>query len=111
VLGHCELGVVGARLTAMAANPLGAEIAKPFVLEIGFGSWFVAASVPTLAAMLLLPLLLYKLISPEVTATPDAPAAAKKSLAALGPLSLQEKLVMGTFVGMVALWGASATLG
>jgi DASS family divalent anion:Na+ symporter len=98
-------------LTAMAANPLGAEIARRFGVEINFGSWLLAASVPTLAAMLLLPLLLYKLISPEVTATPDAPAAAKKSLAALGPLSLQEKLVMGTVVGMVALWGASATLG
>lgn len=98
-------------LTAMAANPLGAEIARPFGVEIGFGSWLLASSVPTLAAMFLLPLLLYKLMSPEVTATPEAPAAAKKALAALGPLSLQEKLVMVTFVGMVVLWGASATLG
>ena len=98
-------------LTAMAANPLGAEIARPFGVEIGFGSWLLASSVPTLSAILLLPLLLYKLMSPEVTATPEAPAAAKKALAGLGPLSLQEKLVMGTFVGMVALWGASATLG
>ena len=31
-------------LTAMAANPLGAEIARPFGVEIGFGSWLVAAS-------------------------------------------------------------------
>jgi len=98
-------------LTAMAANPLGAEIARPFGVEIGFGSWLLASSVPTLAAMLLLPLVLYKLMSPEVTLTPEAPAAAKKALAGLGPLSLQERLVMGTFVGMVALWGASATLG
>ena len=98
-------------LTAMAANPLGAEIARPFGVEIGFGSWLLASSLPTLVAILLLPLLLYKLMSPEVTVTPEAPAAAKKELARLGPLSLQEKLVMGTFVGMVVLWGASATLG
>jgi divalent anion:Na+ symporter, DASS family len=98
-------------LTAMAANPLGAEIARPFGVEIGFGSWLLASSVPTVTAILLLPLLLYKLMSPEVTRTPEAPAAAKKALAELGPLSLQEKLVMATFVGMVALWGASATLG
>ena len=26
-------------LTAMAANPLGAEIARTFGVEIGFGSW------------------------------------------------------------------------
>ena len=74
-------------LTAMAANPLGAEIARAFGVEIGFGSWLIAASVPTLAAMALLPLLLYKLIAPEVTATPEAPAAARKALAALGPLT------------------------
>ena len=98
-------------LSAMAANPLGAEIARPFGVEIGFGSWLLASSLPTLVAILLLPLLLYKLMSPEVTVTPEAPAAAKKELARLGPLSLQEKLVMGTFVGMVVLWGASATLG
>ena len=98
-------------LTAMGANPLGAEIAKTQGVAIGFGSWFLAASVPTLAGMVLLPLFLYKLIRPEVTGTPDAPAEARRSLEALGPLSRDEKIVAATFVGMVALWGASATLG
>jgi len=97
-------------LTAMAANPLGAEIAKPLGVTIGFGSWLLASSVPTLVAMGLLPLLLYKLIRPEVTSTPEAPAAAKKSLAALGRLSRDERIVSVTFVAMVALWAASATL-
>lgn len=97
-------------LTAMAANPLGAEMAKSFGVEIGFGSWLVAACVPALAAMVLLPLLLYKLISPEVKATPAAPAAAREALARLGPLSAQEKIVTATFVGMVALWAAAGTL-
>ena len=98
-------------LTAMAANPLGAEIARPFGVDIGFGSWLVAASVPTLAAMLVLPLLLYKLVAPEVTATPNAPAAAKRALAARGPLTRDEKLVMAVFLAMVALWAVSAPLG
>jgi DASS family divalent anion:Na+ symporter len=98
-------------LTAMAANPLGAEIAKPFHVKIGFGTWLVASSVPTLAALLLLPPLLFRLIRPEVRATPEAPAAARKSLAEMGPLSRPEKIVTAIFVGMVALWGASGTLG
>jgi DASS family divalent anion:Na+ symporter len=98
-------------LTAMAANPLGAEIAKPFGVTIGFGSWLVAASVPTIAGILLLPFFLYKLMAPEVTATPEAPAAAKNALAALGPLTHHEKIVTGTFVTMVAFWAAAATLG
>ena len=98
-------------LTAMGANPLGAEIARTQGVAIGFGSWFLAASVPTLAGMVLLPLFLYKVIRPEVTATPEAPAEALRSLQALGSLSRDEKIVAATFVGMVALWGASATLG
>ena len=98
-------------LTAMAANPLGCEIARGYGLEIGFGSWLVASSVPTLAAMALLPLFLYRLIKPEVTATPEAPHAARRALAAMGPLRRDEKIVAATFVGMVALWASAATLG
>jgi DASS family divalent anion:Na+ symporter len=97
-------------LTAMAANPLGAEIAKPFGVTIGFGSWLVAASVPTIVGMVVLPFILYKIMAPEITATPEAPAAAKAALAALGPLSVQEKIVTATFIGMVAFWAAAATL-
>ncbi|HJS56779.1 MAG TPA: DASS family sodium-coupled anion symporter [Vicinamibacteria bacterium] len=96
--------------TAMAANPLGAEIARGYGLTIGFGSWLVASSVPTLVAMALLPLLLYKVISPEVKATPEAPIAARRALQAMGPLGAHEKIVAATFVGMVVLWGAAATL-
>ena len=96
--------------TAMAANPLGAAIAKGYGVDIGFGSWLVASSVPTLVTMALLPLLLYKVIKPEVTATPDAPRAARRALEAMGPLRRDEKIVATTFVGMVVLWGAAATL-
>jgi DASS family divalent anion:Na+ symporter len=96
-------------LTAMAANPLGTEIARNFGVEIGFGSWLLAASVPTLTAMALLPPFLYRLIGPEVTATPEAPAAARQALAAMGRLSRQEKIVTMTFAGMVGLWAVAAT--
>jgi DASS family divalent anion:Na+ symporter len=98
-------------LTAMAANPLGAEIAKSHGVEIGFGSWLLASSVPTLAGMALLPLALYRIIRPEVTATPETPAQARQALKALGPPSRDEKIVAAVFVGMVALWGAAGTFG
>ena len=97
-------------LTAMAANPIGAEIARHFGVEIGFGSWLIAASVPTVTAMILMPMLLHRIVAPEVTATPDAPAAAKRALAALGPLTREEKVVIAAFAGMVALWAAASTL-
>jgi len=97
--------------TAMAANPLGAEMARSFGVTMNFGSWLMAASVPTLAAMVLLPWILQKIMSPEVTSTPDAPAAAKRALAALGPLSRDERIVAATFIGMVALWASAGFLG
>ena len=98
-------------LTAMAANPLGTEMSRAFGVEIGFGSWLVAASLPTLAGIVLMPLLLRRLIGPEVDATPEAPAAARQALRALGPLQRDEKIVLASFVGMVVLWGSAATLG
>ena len=97
--------------TAMAANPLGAEIARAHGLEIGFGSWLVASSLPTLVAMATLPWLLFKLIRPEVSATPEAPHAARAALRAMGPMSGHEQIVAITFSGMVVLWGLAATLG
>ena len=98
-------------LTAMVANPLGAEIARGVGVDIGFGRWLIAASVPTLLAMGLLPIMLSRLIRPEVRATPEAPAAARAALAALGPLTRQEWIVAIVFVLMVALWATAATLG
>lgn len=97
--------------TAMAGNPLGAAIAKNAGVDITFGSWLVAASVPTIAAMLILPWLLQRLIRPEVSATPDAPAAASRALAALGPLSRAERIVAVTFIAMVVLWGLAGFIG
>ena len=43
-------------MTATSANPIGIQVAQEFGLEIGFGKWLVAASVPALTAILLLPL-------------------------------------------------------
>jgi DASS family divalent anion:Na+ symporter len=61
--------------------------------------------------MALLPLVLYKVLAPEVRATPEAPRAARRALAELGPLRREEKIVAFTFAGMVALWAAAASVG
>jgi divalent anion:Na+ symporter, DASS family len=97
-------------LTAMAGNPLGVAIARRAGVEIGFGRWLFAASVPTLCAMALLPMVLYRILKPEVQSTPEAPAAARKALAALGPLTRPEWIVLIVFAGMVILWASASTL-
>ncbi len=108
--GMASLSVSSALwLTAMAANPLGAEMAREHGVEINFVSWLIAASVPTLAAIAVLPVALFKLIGPEIRSTPQAPAAARAALAELGGLSGPETIVAVTFASMVGLWGVAAT--
>jgi DASS family divalent anion:Na+ symporter len=91
-------------MTATSANPIGVQIAQKFGVEIGFGNWFLASSVPALIAIGMLPLLASKLFPPCVGATPDAPAAARAELARMGPLSRDEWITAVTFVVMVAGW-------
>jgi DASS family divalent anion:Na+ symporter len=108
--GMASLAVSSALwLTAASTNPIGVSLAKQQGLEIDFGSWFVAASVPALTAILLLPLVLYWLYPPSVTATPDAPAAARAVLRSMGPLSRDEWIVAVAFVVMVTGWVMAGT--
>ncbi len=97
-------------LTATSVNPIGVEVSRNFGLNIDFGSWLVAASVPALTAILLLPLVLYKIFPPEVKATPEAPAAAREALRTMGPLSRDEKIVAVTFALLVTGWILAAPL-
>ena len=97
-------------LTAMAGNPIGAEVAKSYGLTISFGSWLIAACLPAVVAIATLPLVLYRLFPPQVKSTPDAPVAARRALQEMGPMSTHERWVAGTFISMVALWALAGTL-
>ena len=98
-------------LTAMAANPAGAAMAVEAGVEVSFGSWALAASLPSLAALLIVPYLLYRAFPPEVKRTPEAPAAAAAGLREMGPMSRQEWITAATFAGMITAWALSATYG
>jgi divalent anion:Na+ symporter, DASS family len=97
-------------MTATSANPIGVQVTKQFGLQIGFGSWLLAACVPALTAIALLPWIVAKLFPPRVGKTPDAPKAAKAELAGMGPLSRAELITGVVFVIMVAGWVAADTL-
>jgi divalent anion:Na+ symporter, DASS family len=109
--GMASLAVSSALwLTATSVNPIGVEIARQFGLKITFGSWLLAASVPAIAAVLLLPLVLYWVFPPGVRGTPNAPAAARAALRSMGPLSRDEKVVAVAFALMVTGWVTAGTL-
>jgi DASS family divalent anion:Na+ symporter len=97
-------------MTATSANPIGIQIVQEYGIEIGFGKWLIAASVPALTAILALPWVLARLFPPGVGDTPDAPVAARKALATLGPLSRNEWITAAAFVLMVSGWISADTL-
>jgi DASS family divalent anion:Na+ symporter len=91
-------------LTSMAANPLVQKLAADRGVHLTWTSWAVAALVPGLVALLVLPALLYRVFPPTVRATPEAPGQAREQLAELGRMSRQEWIMGGVFVLLLLLW-------
>lgn len=98
-------------LTAMAANPLAAQMAADMGIQITWGGWAAAALVPGLTSLLVVPLVLYRLYPPEVKETPGATRIAREELAEMGPISLDEWLMMFAFVLLLVLWIFGSRLG
>ncbi len=71
----------------------------------------LAASVPALTAILRCRCVVAWLYPPGVGETPEAPAAARKALAELGPLSRDERITAVAFVLMVSGWIFADALG
>ena len=101
----------GLWLTAMAANPAGVAIAAEQGVSINFASWFIAASVPTFCAIVVLPWLLYKVFPPTIGATPEAPGLAQAALKEMGPFSRKEWITLSTFVTLVGGWALAGIIG
>jgi len=91
-------------LTAMAANPLSVQMAADRGIDISWLSWAVAAIVPGLASLLIVPLVLYRLYPPEIKQTPQAAAMAKDRLKEMGPLKRDEAIMLVTFGLLLFLW-------
>jgi len=98
-------------LTAMAANPLAQKLAGELKVNITWVGWAIAAVVPGLVVLLVIPLLIYRLHRPEITETPEAVEMAKGHLRDLGPIKRQEWMMLGVFVLLLVLWIFAKQLG
>ncbi|RLC21763.1 MAG: anion permease [Deltaproteobacteria bacterium] len=98
-------------MTAMAANPLAAKLATDAGFEITWGLWALAAIVPGLVSLAVVPYLLYKLYPPEIKQTPEAPDLAKNQLDEMGPMTMAEWIMMLTFIMLIGLWVFGGTIG
>jgi DASS family divalent anion:Na+ symporter len=109
--GMASLSVSSALwLTATSGNPIAVSLAQHYGVKISFGSWMIASSIPVLAMIALLPLVLYKLFPPGVANTPDAPKAAREALRTMGRLTRDEWIVAVAFGFMVTGWVMAASL-
>ncbi|WP_010299206.1 DASS family sodium-coupled anion symporter [Candidatus Odyssella thessalonicensis] len=91
-------------LTAMAANPMCQSFAATQGVQITWSNWAVAAAVPGLLSLLLIPLFLYFVFPPSQKRFDHAPAMAQKKLSDMGQMSGQEWLMAGVFLLMLGLW-------
>ncbi len=90
-------------LTAMAANPLSVQMAADQGIPITWARWALAASVPGILSLLVVPLVLYKLYPPQIRDTPGAAGMARARLAAMGPTKRSEWIMLGTFLLLLLL--------
>ncbi len=97
-------------ITAMVANPLVVQLAAAQNIVITWTSWAFAAVVPGFTSLIIIPLVVYTVCPPGTVRTPGAPAMAKASLASLGPMSRNEKLMGMVSVVMIVLWIFGTTL-
>jgi DASS family divalent anion:Na+ symporter len=100
-------------LTAAAQNLLCMKLATELgvVIPSAWVSWFKAAVVPALLGLLLTPLVMYKIFPPVIKSTPEAPALAAERLRKMGPMSRDERIMLGTMAGAVMLWVCGDALG
>ncbi|AMA64882.1 Putative malate transporter YflS [Candidatus Arsenophonus lipoptenae] len=94
-------------ITATAPNPLIVNlimenIKPPF--EISWGIWAIAAFVPGIISLLVMPLIIYWIYPPEIKRTPDAPIFAKQKLHTLGKISSEEKITLLVFFVLLLMW-------
>ncbi|MCS4533070.1 anion permease [Neisseria montereyensis] len=94
-------------ITATAPNPLVVDIVAKATnsnIHLSWGTWALAMLLPGLAAIFLMPLVLYFIYPPEIKETPNAAQFAKERLSELGSMNRGEKIMLGIFALLLILW-------
>jgi DASS family divalent anion:Na+ symporter len=102
---HCTYAASAMFLTGMAANPLIAEFARKLAhVDLTWGRWALAASVPGLCTFALIPWLLHQLHPPEIKDTEHARALARTRLVEMGPMSREQRRLVAIMLVVIAGW-------
>jgi DASS family divalent anion:Na+ symporter len=105
---QCNVIVCAMFLTGQASNPIIARFAQEVTgIEITYARWAIAAIIPALLSLLIVPWLLYRVFPPEVKHTPAASQLASKELQAMGRMKWSERLMLLVFALVAILWMTS----
>ncbi|MGV2333254.1 MAG UNVERIFIED_CONTAM: anion permease [Planctomycetaceae bacterium] len=92
-------------LTAMAANPVAVKLAGLVGVHISWYSWALAAFVPGLISLLLMPLVMYYYsYPPSVKKSEEAPKFALEKLKEMGTIKYSEMLMILVFFTLIFFW-------
>ena len=109
---ECDCITSSLFLTSVAPNLLVAKLAKDVTgLDITWGTYALATILPGIIALIITPYLVYKLATPELTHTPEAPQLAKDELQKMGPMSSAETTVLIAFLAALAMWATTSFTG
>lgn len=99
-------------LTSMAGNPLCVGLAASAVgVELTWMEWAVAAIVPGLVCLFLVPLVLLRIAPPELRQIPNARQIARDELEKMGPMSRDELVLAFVFLMCLVLWATGSLTG
>jgi DASS family divalent anion:Na+ symporter len=102
---HCTYAASAMFLTGMAANPLIASFARGIAhVDMTWGRWALAASVPGLCTFAIIPWLLHELSPPDLRDTEHARAHARSKLRHIGPMSRHERILVVIMLLVMAGW-------
>jgi divalent anion:Na+ symporter, DASS family len=106
---QCDIVACAMFLTGQASNVLIAKFALDAAgFELSYATWMLGSIVPGIVALLLVPLLIYRIYPPEVTHTPHATEFANEELQRMGSMSRDERIMLLVFVLVGGLWMTQA---
>lgn len=105
---HTNYAASAMFLTSMAANPLIAEFARKIGhINLTWGVWALASSVPGILTLALVPYLILWLHPPEIADTGGARALASEKLREMGPMTACERRLVVILIAVMLGWVTS----
>lgn len=101
----------GMFLTGLAGNLVAIGLAKTQGVTVTWMEWFLAAIVPGVISLIIVPYILYKIYPPEIKKTPNAHDWADKKLKELGKMSPSEIITACVFIISIVLWLVGSHIG